>query len=100
MPAASLGLLQRSSGLNQWGVKSPWFVFNFLQHIKTSTKHSQYIGVVIVLIGTIVQVTAKTVAHLIVGRIVTGVGVGIMTAIVPTVRETQTLYIFHKIGNC
>ena len=31
------------------------------------------------------QVTARTIAHLIVGRILTGVGVGIMTSIVPTV---------------
>jgi predicted MFS family arabinose efflux permease len=38
-----------------------------------------------VLVGTILQVTAQVVAHLYVGRIVTGVGVGIMTAIVPTV---------------
>ncbi|KIW66365.1 hypothetical protein PV04_05701 [Phialophora macrospora] len=47
-------------------------------------KKSIYIGAIIVIIGTILQVTANSVGHLIAGRIVTGVGVGINTAIIPT----------------
>ncbi|GAD94727.1 hexose carrier protein [Paecilomyces variotii No. 5] len=47
-------------------------------------KKSMYIGVGIQIVGTILQVTAKTIGHLIVGRIITGIGVGIMTAVVPT----------------
>jgi predicted MFS family arabinose efflux permease len=45
----------------------------------------QYVGALVVIIGTILQVTAYSVGHLIAGRIVTGVGVGINTSIVPTV---------------
>jgi predicted MFS family arabinose efflux permease len=37
------------------------------------------------MVGTILQATAQVIPHLIVGRIVTGMGVGIMTSIVPTV---------------
>lgn len=50
---------------------------------------TQCIGAVIVIIGTILQVTANTVGHLIAGRIVTGAGVGINTAIIPTVSSPR-----------
>lgn len=38
------------------------------------------------MVGTILQATARVIPHLMAGRVVTGVGVGIMTSIVPTVR--------------
>lgn len=47
-------------------------------------KRSIYIGAWWVIVGAILQTTAKVVPHLIVARIVTGVGVGVMTAVVPT----------------
>lgn len=47
-------------------------------------KRSIYIGALIVIIGTILQTVAQVVVHLIVARVFTGVGVGIMTAVVPT----------------
>ncbi|KAJ5723443.1 hypothetical protein N7488_001478, partial [Penicillium malachiteum] len=43
-----------------------------------------YIGCVFVIIGTILQATARVIPHLMVGRVVTGMGVGVMTSIVPT----------------
>lgn len=51
---------------------------------KLGRKRAIYIGSVVVILGSILQVTAHVVSHLIIGRIFTGVGVGIMTAIVPT----------------
>ncbi|KAJ5792788.1 uncharacterized protein N7503_008766 [Penicillium pulvis] len=47
-------------------------------------RKSIYIGCVFVIVGTIIQATARVIPHLMAGRVVTGVGVGIMTSIVPT----------------
>ncbi|KAJ6011084.1 hypothetical protein N7451_002496 [Penicillium sp. IBT 35674x] len=47
-------------------------------------RKSIYIGCVFVIVGTILQATARVIPHLMAGRVVTGVGVGIMTSIVPT----------------
>jgi len=46
-------------------------------------KRSIILGLFIMLIGTVLQTSASTVAHLIVGRIVTGLGNGINTSCVP-----------------
>ncbi|KAJ6096238.1 hypothetical protein N7486_006984 [Penicillium sp. IBT 16267x] len=51
---------------------------------KLGRRKSIYIGCVFVMVGTVLQVTARVIPHLMVGRVVTGVGVGIMTSIVPT----------------
>lgn len=68
------------------GERSQWYVFYFMTYLLLSASDiTQYIGVGIQIVGTILQVTAKTIAHLIIGRIITGIGVGIMTAVVPTV---------------
>ncbi|OQU98458.1 hypothetical protein CLAIMM_04244 [Cladophialophora immunda] len=47
-------------------------------------KKSIFAGSVVVILGTILQASAYTVGHLIAGRIVTGVGVGVNTSVVPT----------------
>ncbi|OJJ48030.1 hypothetical protein ASPZODRAFT_115447 [Penicilliopsis zonata CBS 506.65] len=59
-------------------------IASFVFAERIGRRKSIYIGAGIVTIGTILQVTAKTTSHLIVGRIVTGCGVGINTAIIPT----------------
>lgn len=51
---------------------------------KLGRKRSTYISAWIVIIGAILQTTAHVVPHLIVARVVIGVGVGVMTAVVPT----------------
>lgn len=48
-----------------------------------------------VLVGAILQTSAYTVAHLIVGRVITGVGTGIKTSTVPMyVVPFPTSYFF------
>ncbi|KAF3766430.1 general substrate transporter [Cryphonectria parasitica EP155] len=59
-------------------------ILAFLLGEKLGRKKSIYVGAWIVIIGTILQTTAEVVVHLIVARIFTGIGVGIMTAVVPT----------------
>lgn len=56
----------------------------FIWGEKLGRKRATYIASWIVIVGAILQVTAQVVDHLIVARVVTGVGVGIMTAVVPT----------------
>ncbi|KAJ5736039.1 uncharacterized protein N7483_001164 [Penicillium malachiteum] len=51
---------------------------------KLGRRKSIYIGCVFVIVGTILQATARVIPHLMVGRVVTGMGVGVMTSIVPT----------------
>lgn len=59
-------------------------ILAFLFGERLGRKKSIYIGAVIVVVGTILQATAEVIVHLIVARVFTGVGVGIMTAVVPT----------------
>lgn len=59
-------------------------ILAFLFGERLGRKKSIYVGALIVIVGTILQTTAHVVIHLIVARIFTGVGVGIMTAVVPT----------------
>jgi MFS family permease len=54
---------------------------------------SKLAGAVVSLIGAILQATSKTIAQIIVARIVTGLGVGIMTANVPIVSRHPSLEI-------
>lgn len=51
---------------------------------KLGRKRSIYVGAIVVIVGSILQCSAKVVIHLIIARIFTGIGVGIMTAVVPT----------------
>lgn len=51
-------------------------------------------GALVSLIGAILQTTAQVIIHMIVARIVTGLGVGIMTANVPIVRPSLWGYTF------
>lgn len=50
---------------------------------KLGRKRSMYVAAWIVVSGTILQCTAQVVAHLIASRVFTGVGIGILTAVVP-----------------
>lgn len=59
-------------------------ILAFLFGERLGRKKSIYVGAWIVIIGTILQATAHVVVHLIVARVFTGIGVGIMTAVVPT----------------
>lgn len=59
-------------------------IMAFIWGEKLGRKKSIYVGAWIVIIGSILQVCAKVVVHLIVVRVFTGLGVGIMTAVVPT----------------
>ncbi|KAL2859935.1 sugar porter family MFS transporter [Aspergillus lucknowensis] len=65
-------------------------IATFIIGERLGRRKSIYVGCIIVIVGTVLQVTARTVAHLIVGRIVTGAGVGIMTSIVPTWQSEVT----------
>jgi predicted MFS family arabinose efflux permease len=42
-----------------------------------------WLAMAFVFVGTTLQVTSFTVAHLIIGRVITGVGTGLKTATVP-----------------
>ncbi|OJJ50375.1 hypothetical protein ASPZODRAFT_13459 [Penicilliopsis zonata CBS 506.65] len=72
---------------------------------KLGRRRSIYIGCVIVIVGTILQATSRTIPNLMVGRIVTGCGVGIMTSIVPTWQsevsgaENRGSYLTIQSGN-
>ena len=57
------------------------------------TMHSKLAGALVSLIGAMLQATSKTIAQIIVARIVTGLGVGIMTANVPIVSRHPSLEI-------
>ncbi|KUI62552.1 Sugar transporter STL1 [Cytospora mali] len=59
-------------------------VMAFIWGEKLGRKKSIYVGAWIVIVGAILQVCAKVVVHLVIVRIFTGLGVGIMTAVVPT----------------
>lgn len=50
-------------------------------------RRSTLIGVIIMLIGTLLQATAYTSAHMIVGRIVSGVGMGFINSTVPVMQS-------------
>lgn len=59
-------------------------VLAFLFGERLGRKRSIYAGAAVVIVGTVLQTTARAVAHLIAARVLTGVGVGVMTAVVPT----------------
>lgn len=59
-------------------------VLAFLFGERLGRKKSIYAGALVVIAGTVLQTTARVVAHLIAARVFTGVGVGVMTAVVPT----------------
>lgn len=59
-------------------------VMAFIWGERLGRKKSIYVGAWIVIVGSILQVCAKIVIHLIIVRIFTGLGVGMMTAVVPT----------------
>lgn len=59
-------------------------VMAFIWSERLGRKRSIYVGACIVIVGAILQVCAKVVVHLVVARVFTGLGVGIMTAVVPT----------------
>lgn len=50
---------------------------------KLGRKRSMLVAAWVVVIGTVLQCTAHSVAHLIAARVFTGVGIGILTAVVP-----------------
>ncbi|OJJ45223.1 hypothetical protein ASPZODRAFT_119358 [Penicilliopsis zonata CBS 506.65] len=59
-------------------------VSTFVFSERIGRKKSMYFGVFFALLGTILQTTALSVKDFIAGRVITGLGIGIMTAIVPT----------------
>jgi MFS family permease len=50
---------------------------------KLGRKKAIWLGLAIMLVGTVLQTTAYGIPHMIVGRIVTGIGNGINTSTVP-----------------
>ncbi|KAF8250488.1 putative sugar transporter [Wilcoxina mikolae CBS 423.85] len=57
---------------------------------KLGRKNAIWVGLAIMLIGTVLQATAFGVGHMIVGRIVTGIGNGINTSTVPMYQAETT----------
>ena len=68
------------------GAISGFFVGDIIGRRKTIV-----LGCIIVIVGGILQATANTVAHMIVGRIVTGVGTGLNTTTVPVLQSEISL---------
>lgn len=56
---------------------------NFFIGQKLGRRRAMWLAATIIIIGAILQCSAFTLAHLIVGRIVTGIGTGIETSTVP-----------------
>ncbi|PKS11002.1 hypothetical protein jhhlp_002761 [Lomentospora prolificans] len=58
-------------------------IITFLIGEKLGRRKSIWLGMILVIIGAILQTTAFTVAHLVIGRVVTGLGTGLKTSTVP-----------------
>lgn len=58
-------------------------IFSFWAGNRLGRKNSIWLGLFIMMVGTVLQTSAYTLGHMIVGRIVTGVGNGINTSTVP-----------------
>lgn len=56
---------------------------NFFIGERLGRRRTIWLAMVIVIIGAILQTTAFTVPHLVIGRLVTGAGTGIKTSTVP-----------------
>ncbi|KAI5816614.1 putative Myo-inositol transporter 1 [Pyronema omphalodes] len=65
-------------------------ILTFYMGNRLGRKSSIWVGLFIMLIGTILQSTAFGVGHMIVGRIVTGIGNGINTSTVPMYQAETT----------
>lgn len=57
---------------------------------KLGRKKAIWLGLLIMLVGTVLQTTAYGLAHMIVGRVVTGIGNGINTSTVPMYQAETT----------
>jgi MFS family permease len=60
---------------------------------KLGRKKAIWLGLAIMLVGTVLQTTAYGIPHMIVGRIVTGIGNGINTSTVPMYARILTVHI-------
>lgn len=56
---------------------------NFFIGERLGRRRTIWLAMVIVIIGAILQTTAFTVPHLVIGRLITGAGTGIKTSTVP-----------------
>lgn len=59
-------------------------VVNFLVGEKLGRRRTIWIAMVWIIVGTTLQTSALTIPHLVVGRIITGIGTGMESATVPT----------------
>lgn len=57
---------------------------NFLVGEKLGRRMTIWFAMVWVVVGTCLQASAFQIAHLVIGRIVTGVGTGLKTSTIPT----------------
>lgn len=59
-------------------------IVNFIAGEKLGRRRTIWLAMTVVIIGATLQASAFTVAHLVVGRIITGVGTGLKTSTVPS----------------
>ncbi|KAI5844619.1 general substrate transporter [Morchella snyderi] len=65
-------------------------IFSFWAGDRLGRKKSIWLGLFIMMVGTVLQTSAYNLGHMIVGRIVTGVGNGINTSTVPMYQAETT----------